>query len=359
MRAIVLVGGQGTRLRPLTYSVPKPMLPVAGKPMIAHTIEWLGRHGIDEVVFSLGYRPDAFTTAFPDAVWAGVKLVYAVEPEPLDTAGAIRFAAAAVGALNERLVVVNGDILTDLDVTALVAFHDRSGAEGTIHLTPVADPSAYGVVPTERDGRVLEFIEKPPPGTAPTNFINGGTYVLEGAALARIDSGHSVSIERQIFPEMVADRVLYALADSTYWIDTGTPRTYISAQLDVLAGRRPDVVLPSHHDLATGIHVGELAQLDGKVVTPALIGAGAVVHARATICNSVLGDRAVVEPGASVEGSIVLDGAVIRADAIVKDSIIGFDARIGARAMILEHSIVGCGVEVEPGARHSGARLPE
>src|SRR5487761_2298354 len=142
MRAIVLVGGQGTRLRPLTYSVPKPMLPVAGKPMIAHTIEWLGRHGIDEVVFSLGYRPDAFTTAFPDAVWAGVKLVYAVEPEPLDTAGAIRFAAAAVGALNERLVVVNGDILTDLDVTALVAFHDRSGAEGTIHLTPVASWSS-------------------------------------------------------------------------------------------------------------------------------------------------------------------------------------------------------------------------
>ena len=335
------------------------MLPVAGKPMIAHTIEWLGRHGVDEVVFSLGYRPDAFTDAFPDAVWAGVKLAYAVEPEPLDTAGAIHFAAAEVGALSERLLVVNGDILTDLDVSALVALHDKTGAEGTIHLTPVADPSAYGVVPTEHDGRVVAFIEKPAPGTAPTNFINGGTYVLEAAALARIESGRKVSIERQIFPEMVADQVLYAHADSTYWIDTGTPRTYIAAQLDILAGRRPSVVLPAHHDAVPGIHLGERVRLDGEVLAPALIGAGAVVHAGATICNSVVGERAVIEPGASVQSSIVLDGAVIRADAIVRDSVIGLDAVIGSGAVILECSIVGCGVEVEPRARLSGARLPE
>lgn len=335
------------------------MLPVVGKPMIAHTIEWLARHGIDEVVFSLGYRPDAFTDAFPDAVWAGVRLVYAVEPEPFDTAGAIRFAAAEVGALDERLIVVNGDILTDLDVTALVAFHEARGGEGTIHLTPVADPSAYGVVPTDTDGRVIAFIEKPAPGTAPTNLINGGTYVLEPAAIARIDAGRKVSIEREIFPAMVTDRVLFAKADSTYWIDTGTPLTYMTAQFDVLAGRRPLVVLPEHHDVASGVHLGVGARLEGEARAPMLIGPGAIVQSGASVCDSVIGARVVVESGATVRNSVILDGAVIRSGATVEDSVVGYDAVIGSGAVILGRSIVGCEVEVEAGARHSGARLPE
>ena len=188
MRAVVLVGGFGTRLRPLTEVTPKPLLPVGHRPILEHVVTTLRAGGIDDVVLSLGFRPDAFTDAYPDGTCAGVPLHYAVEPEPLDTAGAIAFAAREAG-IDETFVVVNGDVLTDLDVSRLVQVHREHGAEGTIHLTPVDDPSAFGVVEPDEDGRVLRFVEKPPPGTAPTNLINAGTYVLEPSVLARIPVG--------------------------------------------------------------------------------------------------------------------------------------------------------------------------
>ena len=191
MRAVVLVGGFGTRLRPLTFTTPKQMLPIIHRPMIEHVLEHLSAHGITDAVLSMGYRPDAFADAYPDGECAGVKVHYAVEPEPLDTAGAIRFAALHAG-IADRFVVVNGDVLTDLDLTALVAFHDAHHGEGTIALHQVQDPSAYGVVPTDDDGRVLAFVEKPAPGEAPTDLINAGTYVLEPAVLDRIADGRKV-----------------------------------------------------------------------------------------------------------------------------------------------------------------------
>lgn len=234
----MLVGGFGTRLRPLTLTTPKQMLPVAGRPMIEGVLEHLRGHGVDEVVLSLGYRPDAFTEAFPDATCAGVHLVYAVEPEPLDTAGAIAFAARHAG-IDERFLVVNGDVLTDLDVSALVAFHDAAWAEGTIALTLVEDPSQFGVVPTDDDGRVQAFIEKPPPGEAPTNLINAGYYVLEASVLDRVPPGRKVNIERVTFPAIAADGRLYAKADDAYWLDVGTPERLLQASLDLLTGARP------------------------------------------------------------------------------------------------------------------------
>ena len=237
MRAVVLVGGLGTRLRPLTLTRPKQMLPIVNRPMIEHVVGHLGRHGVDEVVLSLGYRPDGFRHAYPDATCAGVRLHYAVEPERLDTAGAISFAAHHAG-IDERFLVLNGDVLTDLDVTAFVAFHDQAGAEGTIALHKVDDPSRYGVVPTDPDGRVIAFVEKPPPGTAPSSMINAGTYVLEPDVLDRIVPGRPMSVEREVFPGMVADGTLFAVDDDAYWIDTGTPREYIQAQLDLIDGRR-------------------------------------------------------------------------------------------------------------------------
>jgi len=242
----VLVGGFGTRLRPLTYSLPKQMLPILDRPMIEHVIEHLGAHGVTEAVLSLGYKPDAFVLAYPDGTCAGVELHYAVEPEPLDTAGAIRFAAEHAG-ITERFVVVNGDVLTDLDVTALMAFHDARGAEGTIALHPVDDPSAFGVVPTEPDGRVIAFVEKPPPGEAPTNLINAGTYVLEPSVLGRIETGRKVSIEREVFPAMVADGCLYAMADDSYWIDTPTStsrRSSTSSTVAASPGLRASIPAP-------------------------------------------------------------------------------------------------------------------
>ncbi|MGH9114981.1 MAG: nucleotidyltransferase family protein [Acidimicrobiales bacterium] len=230
MRAVVLVGGEGTRLRPLTYTTPKQMLPVGRRPMIERVVEHLASHGVDEAVLSLGYRPHAFIEAYPDGRCAGVALAYAVEPEPLDTAGAVAFAAHQAR-IDSTFVVHNGDVLTGLDLGALLELHRRSGAEATISLTPVEEPSRFGVVPTDEEGRVLAFIEKPRPGEAPTNLINAGTYVLEPSVLERIPAGRRVSIERETFPALAADRSLYAMASAAAWVDAGTPETYLAANL--------------------------------------------------------------------------------------------------------------------------------
>ena len=194
MRAVVLVGGFGTRLRPLTETVPKPMLPVGHLPIIHRLVANLARGGVTEVTLALGFKPEPFVEAFPDGMCAGVRLRYAVEPAPLDTAGAIRFAADASG-IDDTFVVANGDVLTDLDVSSLVAFHRANGAEATLHLIAVPDPSAFGVVALDGDGRVERFVEKPAPGTEPSNLVNAGTYVLEPSVLARIPVAEKTSIE--------------------------------------------------------------------------------------------------------------------------------------------------------------------
>lgn len=318
MKAVVLVGGEGTRLRPLTLTTPKQMLPVGGRPMIERVLEWLSGHGVDEAVLSLGYRPDAFLKAYPDGEACGVRLHYAVEDSPLDTAGAIRFAASE-GGVDDTFLVVNGDVLTDLDVTGLVGFHRRRGAEATIALTPVEDPSRFGVVPTADDGRVTAFIEKPPPGEVPTNLINAGTYVLETSVLDRIPSRRRVSIERETFPALVADGRLYALGSDAAWLDAGTPATYLAANL-------------AYAPMGA----------DGEHVT-----------------GSVIADDATIHEGAGVVRSVVMEQVVIGTGAVVSDSIVGPGARIGRGAKVKDLSVIGDGYVVEAGAELSEARLPE
>ncbi|MGD9793610.1 MAG: sugar phosphate nucleotidyltransferase [Acidimicrobiia bacterium] len=331
MRAVVLVGGFGTRLRPLTYHTPKPMLPVGHLPILEWVVRHLGRHGVDEVVLSLGFKPEPFMEAYPDAMCAGVRLSYAVEPEPLDTAGAIKFAAEFAG-IDDTFVVVNGDVLSDVDVSAMVAFHRAHNAEGTIHLIGVEDPSAFGVVPTDDDGRVVAFIEKPAPGTAPTNQINGGTYVLEPSVLARIPSGRKVSIERETFPAMVAGGTLYALPLDCYWLDTGRPDQYLQANLDVLDGLRA-------HDDAVAAHA------------PGAVVAGAVRH-------SIVGVGAVVGPEATVIDSVLLPGAQVSAGAHVVESVLGPGSKVGEGA-ILTRCVLGAEAQVEPGEILVDVRRPE
>jgi mannose-1-phosphate guanylyltransferase len=321
MRAVVLVGGLGTRLRPLTAATPKQMLPIVDRPMIEHVLAHLGRHGVTEVVLSLGFQPDAFSDAYPDGVCAGLRLHYAVEPEPLDTAGAVRFAARHAG-IDERFVVHNGDNLTDLDLTRLIAFHDERGAEGTIALHRVEDPSAYGVVPTDADGRVQAFVEKPAPGTAPTDLINAGTYVLEPSVVDRIEDGRKVSIERETFPAIVADGRLYAMVEDTYWIDAGTPEAYLRAQLDLVDGLRGEP-WPAVSEAAT--------------VDPA-----------ASVEHSIVGAGASVGPGAKVRDSAVLPGATVGAGAVVEGSIVGPGARVGDNARLTGLCVVGGDAEVAP-----------
>ncbi len=331
MRAVVLVGGFGTRLRPLTLGTPKQMLPVVDRPMIEWVVGHIGQF-VDEAVLALGYRPDAFLEAYPDAECAGVHLTYAVEDVPLDTAGAIRFAALEAG-IDERFLVVNGDVLTDLDVGALLAFHEERGGAATIALTPVDDPSRYGVVPTDADGRVHEFVEKPERHLAPSNWINAGTYVLEPEVLELIHHEGPVSIERVTFPALAAEDRLYGFESPTYWLDAGTPATYLQAQLDLVDGHRAE--------------------------TPAAVAADATVAAGAAVEHSVLMRGASVADGATVIDSAILPGGRVEAGAVVRHSVVGPGAVVGAGATVEAGTVLGDGAVVEPGETLTDARRPE
>jgi mannose-1-phosphate guanylyltransferase len=288
--------------------------------MIEQVLEHLARHGVEEAVLSLAYRPDAFMDAYPDGECAGVKLRYAVEDSPLDTAGAIRFAANQAGFV-ETFVVVNGDVLTDLDLTRLVAFHHDRGGEATVALTPVPDPSAFGVVATDAEGRVLAFIEKPPLGQAPTNLINAGTYVLEPSVVARIPGSRRVSIERETFPDLVADGRLYALGSDAYWIDAGTPGTFLAANLVFASPAAP---------------------------TPG----------GADVTNSILGEGVTVAEGATVDGSVLFAGVEVGPGAEIRSSILGYRARVGAGAVLAALTVIGDDAVVPAGSHLSGARVP-
>jgi len=356
--AVVLVGGAGTRLRPLTYALPKPMLPVVERPMIARVVEWLASYDVTSVVLSLGYQPDAFVDAFPDGSWAGVDLLYAVEPEPLDTGGAIRFAACSAGVDGEPIVVVNGDVLTDLDLGELVKFHASHGGEATISLTPVEDPSAYGVVPTDPDHKVLAFIEKPKREDAPTNFINAGTYIFEPSVVAGIEGGRRVSVEREVFPQLVERRSLYAVESTAYWLDTGTPERYLKAQIDVMNGARPSVALPECIAVAPGIYVAPGGRLDGDVGGCAFVGQSATVDAGAYVADAVIGASCHVAPGARIVHSVLLPGAVVREGAVIEHSVVGPSSVIGAGASIVAGSVVGAAALVPDGELLDSARLP-
>ncbi|MGI9579273.1 MAG: sugar phosphate nucleotidyltransferase [Microthrixaceae bacterium] len=331
MQAVILVGGFGTRLRPLTLSAPKQMLPVVGVTMLERVVAKLAEAGVDDAVLSLGYKPDAFTNAFPEGTCAGVSLHYAVEPEPLDTAGAIAFAANDAGITN-RFLAVNGDVLTDIDVSRLWQLHEERSAEATIALTPVEDPSRFGVVPLHDDGRVEAFIEKPDPGTAPSNWINAGTYVLEPSALGRIESGRKVSIEREVFPAMVDAGSLYGMQSDSYWIDAGTPEAYLQANLDYLDGSRGPA----------------LPGVDGS----------AQVADGATVTRSVIGRGSVVAAGAVIEDSVVMAGASIGSGVSLRGSIVGGGSTLGSGSDISGLSVVGTDVDVPAGTNLVDERMP-
>jgi mannose-1-phosphate guanylyltransferase len=284
--------------------------------------------------------------------------VYAAEPARLDTAGAVRFAADQA-LLYERFLVLNGDVLTDLELAELVAFHIAHDAEASISLTPVADPSAFGVVPTDSDGRVVDFVEKPPHGTAPSNLINAGVYVLEPSVLDRIPSGRPVSIERETFPLLIADGTLFAAASDAYWLDTGTPAQYLQAQLDILRGLRSPACLPTADEVAPGSYVARGAVVDGGLSGVAYIGPSASVAQGAFVADAVLGPAARLLATARVERSVVLAGAVVGEGCVVSDSVVGPGAVIGPGARVERTSVVRGGAEVPAGAVLSGDRYPD
>jgi NDP-sugar pyrophosphorylase family protein len=363
VKAVVLVGGEGTRLRPLTFTTPKPLLPIANQPHLERQLAWLAGHGVDEVVLSMGYLPDAFHRHF-ESDGAGhdrfgdVVLRYAVENEPLGTAGAIRFAAEGI---DERMIVCNGDVLTGLDLDAMVRFHDENGAEATISLTQVEDPTAFGVVPTQADGSVIAFVEKPAPGKAPSNWINAGTYVVEPAFLRRIPPRLNVSVERETFPRMLArPGLVYGFQSDAYWLDIGTPEKYLQAHADALAGRLTNPPAPGARETAAGVWVqGDATVEPGAVIEPpVLIGDGARIEAGARVRASVLGAAAVVESRCDLDRAVLQTGARVSHGGNVRDSVVGAFAVLKPDVSLAAETIIGSGATVASGTRISGGRVP-
>lgn len=343
MDAIVLVGGEGTRLRPLTTATPKPALTLVDRPFLHHMLGWLASHGVDHAVLACGFRAERLREALGGAdsvaTPAGdVRLTYVTEPDPRGTAGGIRFAAEAVGdELGQRFLALNGDVLADLDLSALVEQHDRSGARATLGLYPVDDVTGYGLVRRSDDGAITEFLEKPDPAEADTDEINAGTYVLGRDVLELIASEGPVSIEREIFPQLVGEG-LFGRRLEGYWLDIGTPERFLQASFDILDGRVTGV-----DGGGESIFVAEGASLDPAADAGpyAVIGAGATVEAGACVWDSIIGERAAVAGGAVVERSLV-----------------GSDARIESGVRLAD-AIIGPGVVVATGTDvPKGARIP-
>lgn len=326
MQAIVLVGGEGTRLRPLTNDVPKPALTLVDRPFLAYMVEWLAAHGVTEAVLACGFLPDVLQEALGEGEHGGVRLRYVTEPDRRGTAGAIRFAAEALGEdLDDSFLALNGDVLTDLDLSALLAVHREREARATIALHPVEDAAAYGLVDVDAAGQVVAFTEKT--GEHRPGEINAGAYVLERSVLDLIPAGREVSIEREVFPRLVGAG-LGALALDGYWMDIGTPERYLQASWDILEGRVETQVRPT----APGLLVGGGAEIaPGASVGPrAVIGSGCVVADGAQVRDSVLLDGCSIGAGARVSGSVLAAGVTVEAGAEIADAIVARDERVPA-----------------------------
>ena len=314
MKALLLAGGFGTRLRPLTYTRPKHLLPIANRPHIQHVFDLLRRHDVSRVVLTTSYLAEAFGEIVDRATTDGMEVKVVHEEVALGTAGALKNAQAEVE--DETFLVFNGDVLTDVDLHALVAFHRERTAEATILLAPVDDPSSFGVVPTGDGGRVTGFIEKPPRGEAPTNEINAGVYVLEPSVLDRIPEGREWSVERALFPELVEDGArLFALPTDSYWMDVGTPDKYLRANMDAIGGR---------FEMQAGVALAEDVSIEATAtVTSSCIGAGTKVDAEATVEASVVLSGCKISRGATVSRSILGEGVTVAAGVQLVDQTVG------------------------------------
>jgi mannose-1-phosphate guanylyltransferase len=334
VQALVLAGGEGTRLRPLTYTTPKPVMPLAGRPFLSFMLDWLRAHGADEVILSCGFMSDGVKRVLGD-IYEGMRLRYVIEREPLGTAGPVRLAHDE-GLLEDRLLVLNGDVLTDMDLGAELDQHERTGARATLALIGVDDVSSYGVVPTDAEGKVEAFLEKAE-GPVPTNRVNAGAYVLERDVIEAIPAGRAVSFELEVFPTLVGEG-LYGWPAEGYWMDIGTPDRYLEATYDLLGGRVESTLPPRDE---TGSLIYEDCLLSGAHIGP----------------QTVLGRHCSVGTDSTVERSVLHDGVLVAADCTIRESVLGERTRVGKRARVGPRALVGAGAmigdeaEVGEGAR--------
>jgi mannose-1-phosphate guanylyltransferase len=325
MQALILAGGEGTRLRPLTYTVAKPVLPLVGRPHIAYVIDWLAGHGVDDVIVSGGHLAEGMRNIL-NALDHGVKIRFAEEPDARGTAGAIRFAEDM---LADRFFVLNGDVLCDLDLTAQIEQHESTAARATIALYPVKDPTGYGLVHRHDDGEITEFLEKPEPDQIDTDEINAGAYLLERSVLDEIPPDQNVSIEREVFPKLIG-KGLYGIRQEGYWIDIGTPDRFLEANWDILEGR--------------------VETVHGRFDEPKMVGEGCQIAEGAELrLPFVIGSESRVGDGAVIEQSVLLDGCTVEEGAVVKNSILSAGVTVG-NGTELDGEVIGEGDHVE-GAR--------
>ena len=345
MQAVILVGGEGTRLRPLTSTVPKPVVPLVDRPFIAYMLEWLRGHGVEDVVMSCGFLATAVRNVLGDGSQYGLRLRFIEEPEPRGTAGALKYAEDL---LDERFLMLNGDVLTDIDLGAQIAQHEATGAVGTLALVPVEDPTAYGLVRLHDDKSVKEFVEKPSADQIDTRLISAGAYVLERSVLDLIEPDRNVSIEREIWPQLVGDG-LYGFAADAYWLDIGTPERYLQGTFDILEGNVKTGVAAR---LGAGyLAVGERVEAEGRIVPPALVDRGCTIAPGAHVGSLVvLGEGVRVGEGATIERAVVLNGAEIGAHCVLRDCIVAAGVRVGEGSTVSGGAVLGEGVTV--GARN-------
>jgi NDP-sugar pyrophosphorylase family protein len=353
LKAVILAGGEGTRLRPLTLSVPKPVVPVVDRPFLRHQLDLLATVGVRDIVFSVAYRPERVQAVFGDGRALGVRIHYAVEETPLGTGGAVRNARDH---LDDVTVVFNGDVLTDVDLPAVLRAHRETGASATIVLTPVPNPSAYGLVETDPGGRILRFVEKPDPSQITTDTINAGIYVLDTRTLDLMPFGVNHSIERAFFPDLIArgDR-LTGYVHRGYWIDIGTPEKYLQVHRDILRRRFP-VALEAPAAQGGWVHPTARIHAEARLEGPFYVGPGCTVDAGARLGpDATLTSGVHVEASAQVQDSVLWEGTTVGAGTQVDGVLLGPAVHTGS------HSVLGPGLVLGEGSRlgdytRSGAR---
>jgi mannose-1-phosphate guanylyltransferase len=353
MQALILAGGEGTRLRPLTSTVPKPVVPLVDLPFIQFMLDWLRSHGVDDIVMSCGHLASGVRNVLGDGAALGIKLRYVEEPRPLGTGGALKFAEQL---LDDRFLMLNGDVLTDLDLSAQILQHEHTGARATLALTPVEDPSNYGLVRTADGGEVTEFVEKPAPDQIDTNNISAGAYVLERSVLDLLEPEQPASIERDVFPRLVGEGLFGCVSDS-YWLDIGTPERYLQGTFDILEGTVETNL--SERMGESFLYVEKTVENAGRIIPSALVQSGCRIGEGARI-----GGRVVLEHGVSVgahttiERAVVMQGAEIGEHCTLSACIIGGGVRVGDGCTIDGMSVLGEGVTIGAGnVVSNGARL--
>lgn len=341
MKAILLAGGKGTRLRPLTIHTPKPVVPIFDRAFLHYQIDLLKQvPEIDEVILSLNYQPRKIEDVFGDGTGTGVRVRYVVEPAPLGTGGAIRYAAQGI---DDTLVVFNGDVMTGIDVKAVVALHRERKAKATIVLTPVDNPSAYGLVETESDGRVRRFLEKPNPDEITCDTINAGMYVLEPETFDRIPKDVSYSIERAYFPSLIERKETFvAYVDRGYWIDIGTPEKYVQVHHDMFDGKFAGGIFASSDRTKPVVSPEARIEHHVTITAPCFIDAGAHIKSGATIgAYSVIGRGALIEESADIQDAIIWPNSRIGHSAVVHGAIVGRSCHIGRDSALKGRVLLG------------------